>query len=78
MKLMAMLAPLLMGVLGKRRKDDNLSSGGLGDLLRGEKKQSESDSLAGGLMARMFDQDGDGDFDMFDMMKFGAKKMFGR
>ncbi len=78
MKLLAMIAPMIMGVLGRRRKQDDLSSGGLGDLLRSEKKQVESDSLGGGLMSKMFDQDGDGDFDMMDMMKFGAKKVFGR
>ena len=78
MKLMAMLAPLLMGALGKRRKEEDLSSGGLGDWLRGEREEVESKQFGGGFIARMFDQDGDGDFDMMDMMKFGAGRLFGK
>lgn len=78
MKLMAILAPLLMGALGKRRKEKDLSSGGLSDLLRTEKEEVEEKSFGGGFIARMFDQDGDGDFDMMDIMKFGAGRLFGR
>ena len=78
MKLMMMLAPLLMGALGKRRKQEDLSPGGLGDLLRGESERVEAASGGGGFIGRMLDQDGDGDFDMMDMMKFGAGKLFGR
>ena len=77
MKLLMMLAPLVMGALGKRRKQEDLSPGGLGDLLRGENERVESASGGGGLIGRMLDQDGDGDFDMMDMMKFGAGKLFG-
>ena len=76
MKLMAMLAPLLMGILGKKSQQSELSPGGLGELLRDESQQVES-SAGGGLLSRMLDQDGDGDLDMMDMMKFGAGKLFG-
>ena len=78
MKLLAMLAPLLMGALGKKRKQEDLSAGGLGDWLRGERKEVESKTFGGGLIGKMFDQDGDGDFDMMDMMKFGAGRLFGK
>lgn len=79
MKLLMMVAPMLMGILGKRQKEEQLSPGGLGDMLRGERQQVESATGGGGgLMGRIFDQDGDGDFDMMDMMKFGAGKLFGR
>tara|TARA_R110002049_G_scaffold4601_5_gene32065 strand:+ start:103155 stop:103778 length:624 start_codon:yes stop_codon:yes gene_type:complete len=76
MKLLMMLAPLLMGALGKRRQQEDLSPGGLSDLLRGESERVESAS-GGGMIGRMLDQDGDGDFDMMDMLKFGAGKLFG-
>ena len=75
MKLMALLAPLLMGILGKKKQQADLSPGGLGELLRGESQQFES--TGGGLLTRMLDQDGDGDLDMMDMVKFGAGKLFG-
>ncbi|MFK8115466.1 MAG: DUF937 domain-containing protein [Rubripirellula sp.] len=75
-KLLMMLAPMLMGILGKRQKEEKLSPGGLGDLLRGEEQKVET-SGGGGLIGKVFDQDGDGDFDMMDMMKFGAGKLFG-
>jgi hypothetical protein len=78
MKLMALLAPLLMGAIGKRRKQEDLSPGGLGDLLSSERKEVESKTFGGGMISKMFDQDGDGDFDMMDMMKFGAGRLFGK
>ena len=77
MKLLMMLAPLVMGAVGKRRKQEDLSPGGLGDLLRGESERVEAEAGGGGFIGRMLDQDGDGDFDMMDMMKFGAGKLFG-
>jgi hypothetical protein len=30
------------------------------------------------MLGRMFDQDGDGDFDMMDVVKFGMGRFFGR
>ena len=78
MKLMTILAPLLMGALGKRRKEEDMSSGGLGDWLRSERDEVESKTFGGGFIARVFDQDGDGDFDMMDIMKFGADRLFGK
>lgn len=74
---MALLAPLLMGILGKKRQQADLSPGGLGELLRAERNQVEAATAGGGLLGRLFDQDGDGDFDMLDVMKFGAGKLFG-
>ena len=43
------------------------------DKMDGLLTESELDAYA-----KRVDQDGDGDFDMMDMMKFGAKKVFGR
>lgn len=76
MKLMSMLAPLLMGALGKRRKQEDLSAGGLGDWLKTEKEEVETKTFGGGMIGRMLDQDGDGDFDMMDLVKVGLGRFF--
>lgn len=77
MKLMMMLAPLLMGVLGKRQREEELSPAGLGEMLRGE-NQAVREQTGGSMIGRLLDQDGDGDFDMMDMVKFGMSRLFGR
>ncbi|MEM6469997.1 MAG: DUF937 domain-containing protein [Planctomycetota bacterium] len=77
-KLMSMLAPLLMGALGKKRRDGDLSAGGLGDLLQSERQSVESEPATKSLLGRMFDQDGDGDFDLMDIVKLGFGRMFKR
>ncbi len=78
MKLMSILAPLLMGALGKRRQEGNLSTEGVGEMLRRERADVDSGTFSGGVISRLFDQDGDGDFDFMDIMKFGASRIFGR
>jgi hypothetical protein len=75
--LMAMLAPLVMGTLGKYQKSQNMDAGVLGGMLRKE-KQSMENQASGGLLSGLLDQDGDGDFDFQDIMKLGMKKLFGR
>lgn len=58
-KLLAMVAPLVMGHLGRARKEGGLDAGGLGDLL-----QREGSTVAGGRslsgLAGLLDRDGDG------------------
>ncbi len=79
MKLMMMLAPVVMGILGRQRKQEDLSPGGLGDLIRKSDQEVQAQTGAkSGWIARMLDQDGDGDFDMMDMMKLGASRLFKR
>ncbi len=79
MKLMMMLAPLVMGAIGRRRQQDNLSPGGLGELVRDEQEKAQAQAGATpSLVGRMLDQDGDGDFDMMDIVKFGMSRLFGR
>ncbi|MEL6897577.1 MAG: DUF937 domain-containing protein, partial [Planctomycetota bacterium] len=75
--LLKMLAPLVMGTLGKRQRESNMSSGDLGGLLRREQEHPETAENSS-FIGRMLDQDGDGDFDMMDVMKFGASRLFGR
>ena len=78
MKLMIMVAPMLMGILGRKSKEQELSPGGLGSLLQGERGQVEAATGSTSFVGRLFDQDDDGDFDLADVMKFGAGKLFGR
>ncbi|MCA9169864.1 MAG: DUF937 domain-containing protein [Planctomycetales bacterium] len=78
MKLMAMLAPMLMGALGRRKREQNLGQGQLSDILRQENDAfRQGDSAQASIFGRLLDQDGDGDFDAKDMMKLGAS-MIGR
>ncbi|MCA9132118.1 MAG: DUF937 domain-containing protein [Planctomycetales bacterium] len=76
-KLLALLAPLVMGAIGKRARLGKLDSRGLAELLRGERAALENQA-SGGLLAGLLDLDGDGDFDFQDMMKLGKKRWLGR
>ena len=73
--LLAMLAPLVLGVLGRRTKEQNASPTDLTNMLRKERTQMQNQA-GGGLLAGLLDQDGDGDFDFSDMLKFGMKTIF--
>ncbi len=75
--LLSLLAPLVLGALGKHQKSQNMDAGVLADMLRKE-KQSMENQASGGLLSGLLDQDGDGDFDFQDIMKLGMKKLFGR
>jgi len=62
-KLLQMLAPLVMGALGKEKRCLNLDSGGLGDLLGVESERTQANG--GGIMdilGKVLDTDGDGSF----------------
>ena len=76
LKLMMMLAPVVMAALGKMKRSDNLSSDQVADTLHTERNHMQA-SGGGSIVGRMLDQDGDGDFDLMDVMKFGVKRMFG-
>lgn len=76
-RLLTTLAPMVMGMLGKARKEKELDAGGLADLLAGERRVAESSapdlsSLAGLLI----DSDGDG-MDMGDVTRIGGKLLGG-
>lgn len=75
--LLGMLAPLVMGAIGKKKKTENMDLGGLSGMLRGERENIEKQA-SGGLLAGLLDQDGDGDFDFSDIMKLGMKRIFNR
>lgn len=73
--LLGMLAPMLMGSLGK--KSGGGSAADLAGMLRGETQAMEK-SGTGSMVGRLLDQDGDGDFDVSDIMKLGMNSLFGR
>ena len=58
--MMAMLAPVVMGALGKVKRERQLDAGGLSDLLRGEERTMRTKAPEMGLMGSLLDQDGDG------------------
>ena len=59
-KLLAMIAPLVMGHLGKARRSGSLDAGGLADLLQQETRTVVKDDPGLGGLAALLDRDGDG------------------
>jgi len=59
--LLSMLAPVIMGALGKAKRQQGLDSGGLGAMLGQEEQRMERKQPGiGGLLGGLLDQDGDG------------------
>lgn len=58
-KLLPMLAPLVMGALGRESRSKGLDVGGLTSMLAGERKVAEGSASLGGLTA-LLDADSDG------------------
>jgi len=76
-RLLMTLAPMVMGMLGKARREQGLDSGALSDMLTNERRATESSapdlaSLAG----RLIDGDGDG-LDLEDIAKAGGSLLGG-
>ncbi len=57
--LMASLAPVVMGAIGKQQRDSGLDASQLTSLLSDERGQIDKTPGAGGLLTRLLDQDGD-------------------
>jgi len=71
-KLLAMLAPVVMGALGKAKQQGKLDSSGVSSLLGEQRAEiSRRDPQAMGMLDRLLDADGDGDFDIGDAAKHG-------
>ena len=79
-QLMAMLAPILMAVLGNMMNKRGGGADALGGLLGGESRQMQQQAGGGGLLGAVLDRDGDGDVDLADLMQNGQLLggLFGR
>lgn len=60
-KLLAMLAPLVMGALGQKQRQGGLDPSDLGGLLRHERRAVERQAPDLGILGGLLDADGDGD-----------------
>jgi len=74
--LLTMLAPLVMGALGKAKSSNGLDAGGLGNLLQNEVRQVAPQRKEMGLIGKLLDQDGDGNI-MDDVAGLGMKVLGG-
>lgn len=78
-QLLRLLAPMVMAFLAQRVRAGGLGTGSLGDLLGHEQAQLQrGGSPAGGLLAQVLDQDGNGRLDLGDLLKAGAGLLGGR
>lgn len=77
-KILPMLAPIIMGYLGKQAKSNNVSSGSdLGGLLGSLLGSGAGSSIGGAAMTSMLDQNGDGKLDVSDAISAVTKKKGG-
>ncbi len=60
--LMTMLAPMVMGMLGKAKQQQGLDAGGLSSLLNGFLNNHRNQGGAAGMITGFLDADGDGSF----------------
>lgn len=76
--LMIKLAPMLMGILGKAKKDQGLDTGGLASLLQGAvTTQKQQGSPVMNMVTAMLDKDGDGSV-VDDLMESAGKNLLGK
>lgn len=75
--LMAMLAPIIMSVLGNMTRRQGVDSGGLGGML-GRELQNLGQGQHGGLLGSILDQDGDGQLGLSDLLKVGSQMLGSR
>jgi hypothetical protein len=79
-KFLPVVAPIIMGFLGKMTRQNNLDAGGLSNALQVEKKEVEAKGIDLGGILGMLDADRDGDV-KDDVMKMGGswlKRLFGK
>jgi hypothetical protein len=70
--LMSMLAPLVMGALGKTKKQQGLDAGGIFSLLQNTTQQQQQESPQNSLLNTLLDSDNDGSI-MDDVAGMGMK-----
>ena len=78
LNMMIKFAPMVMGMLGKVKKEQNLDAGGLTDFLRTSKQTHQAASSGSGdIFTRLLDRDGDGSI-MDDVAQSGFKALLGK
>ena len=70
-QLMAMLAPLVMAVLGNMTRKQGLDANGLSGVLGQERNRLQQGGI-GGLLSGVLDRDGDGEVGLDEMLQAGA------
>lgn len=75
-QLMTMLAPVVMGLLGKTKRENGLDVGGLASLLNGTVSQQQESNPTMSLVTRFLDSDGDGSI-VDDVASMGMKFLGG-
>jgi hypothetical protein len=79
-KMLALLAPVVLGSLGKAKRQGNMNSSALAGMLGQERQDLETKAPAEfGIMNKLLDADGDGDIDLGDLAKGAGLlgKLFG-
>jgi hypothetical protein len=76
-KIMAMAAPIVMGYLGRQRREQNLDAAGLASLLGREQQVAQKRSPeAVSMLTRLMDSDGDGSI-MDEVAEMGSSLLAG-
>ena len=77
--LMTMLAPVVLQMLGKQKRQQNLDTGGLANILSGTLNQTRTTQggASGGLLKTLLDKNGDGSI-VDDVAGMVIGKLFGR
>ena len=76
-ELLPLLAPIVMGMLGRAQRQQGLDAGGLSDFLTGERKRTQSrDPSAGSVLGDLLDTDNDGQV-IDDVVKLGTSLLGG-
>ncbi len=72
--LMQLIAPVVMGVVGKTQRSNGLDLGGLAKVLLGggQQRSSQAGRSGGGIFGKLLDMDGDGSM-MDDLLNIGMK-----
>jgi hypothetical protein len=71
-KILANLAPVVLGAVGKAKQQNNLGVSGLQDLLKQERKTIKKQQPNLSFLEKALDGDGDGDVDLADIVKQGS------